>query len=198
MRFSIYIGLVFLLACANKPKDLADKACNCVKSEGMNAMMGKPSNKMERCLKAVASDIQKELKGKNKREKSLFVREFLKGVVDSDCSNMLLQFLPEDQLLNSLDDFKESLDKDFNPEDLLRKFDSKTTNDEIPGSQDESTLAAEVCDCLELEKDVQLEKSLGTDEQKIEDTYGRKMDGCEKLFESEDPKLLKALVKDCF
>lgn len=198
MRCYLYIILCFLFACANKPKDLADKACGCVKSEGMSAMMGKPSNKMESCLKKVAGDIQNELKGKNKREKSLFVREFLKGVIDSDCSNMVLQFLPEEQLLNSLEEINKSLDKDFDPEKLLENYGSKNTKDESLKPQQESTLALEVCNCLELEKDVQLEKSLGTSKEKIQETYGSKMDGCEKLFESEDPKLLKALVKDCF
>ena len=198
MRFLLYIVLLFLFACANKPKDLADTACNCVKSEGMGAMMGKASNKMESCLKKVAGEIQNELKGKNKREKSLFVREFLKGVVDSDCSNMVLQFFPEEKLLSTLDEIEKKLNKGFNPEELLEKYESKSNSEDVLKSLDEGKLAAEVCDCIELEKDIQLEKSLGTSAEKIQETYRTKMDACKELFDNEDPELLKALLEDCF
>ncbi len=198
MKYYLYIALLFLFACANKPKDLADKACDCVKSEGMNTMMGKPSNKMEKCLKGVVGDVKRELKGKNKREKSLFAREFLKGVIDSDCSNMVLQFLPEKQLLKSLEDISASLDEDFNLERLIENYTLKNIGSQTIKTQDKNSLSELVCDCLELEKDIQLEKSLGTSQQKIKDTYGSKMYDCETLFKSEDPKLLKSLAEECY
>lgn len=198
MKYYLYIVLLFLFACANKPKDLADKACDCVKSEGMNTMMGKPSSKMGKCLKGVVSDVKRELKGKNKREKSLFAREFLKGVIDSDCSNMVLQFLPEKQLLKSLEDISASLDEDFNLERLIEYYTLKNIGSQTIKTQDKNSLSEVVCDCLELEKDIQMEKSLGTSEQKIQDTYGSKMDDCETLFKNEDPKLLKSLAEECY
>lgn len=155
------------------------------------AVMGKPSKKMQRCLKTVTDNIQKELKGKNKREKSLFMREFLKGVIDSDCSNMILQLIPEKQLTQSLDEIQKHVEHKENPFEFLYP---KKRN---PSSKKKSPISDQVCECLELKKDIDLEKSIGTDSVKIVKLYGKQDQICKELFNTTDPKQLKILIKSC-
>ena len=120
-------GLLVVSSCGDgggSPQSRATSLCDCMKESGLDGLDmdnvekeaqkvdEKKQNKLAKCVAGVLKDMQKDMKGmKDKKAKSDYTRELMKGFIDSECADKFFEELPYSDAEKMLPEIIKALEK---------------------------------------------------------------------------------------
>jgi len=100
--------LILIASCGSDPVNHADSICNCLKEGGLNSSLSlmelddledsMDEEEVTACVLNVFRKMEDDMSDMSKNEKKEYTKEFLKGVVDTECSDLILNVVPYDML----------------------------------------------------------------------------------------------------
>ena len=111
----LIIGATFTSCGSNQAatKEHAEKLCDCMEEVGLDNSMNvadledrkkmreierKAEQKLPKCTLAILKDIEADMENMNKTDKKEYTKSFLKNVIDTECSDVILQNVPFDMM----------------------------------------------------------------------------------------------------
>jgi len=120
-------GLLVVSSCGDdggSPKSRATSMCDCMKEAGLDGLDmdnvkteaqkidEKKQKKLAKCVAGVLKNVEKDMKGmKDKKAKSKYTREIMKGFIDSDCADKFFEGLPYSDAEEMLPEMIKALEK---------------------------------------------------------------------------------------
>ena len=120
-------GLMVVSSCGDdggSPQSRATSMCDCMKEAGLDGLDmdnvkteaqkidEKKQKKLAKCVAGVLKNVEKDMKGmKDKKAKSDYTRELMKGFIDSDCADKLFEGLPYSDAEKMLPEMIKALEK---------------------------------------------------------------------------------------
>lgn len=120
-------GLLVVSSCGDgggSPQSRATSLCDCMKESGLDGLDmdnvekeakkvdEKKQKKLAKCVAGVLTDMQKDMKGmKDKKAKSDYTRELMKGFIDSECADKFFEELPYSDVESELPEIIKALEK---------------------------------------------------------------------------------------
>ena len=120
-------GLFVVSSCGDgggSPQSRATSMCDCMKESGLDGLDmdnaekeakkvdEKKQKKFAKCVASVLKDMQKDMKGmKDKKAKSDYTRELMKGFIDSECADKFFEGLPYSDVESGLPEIIKALEK---------------------------------------------------------------------------------------
>ena len=115
MYFALLILGLLVTSCGRgggSSSQRANSMCDCIKKAGLNDLDmenaesaakridDKTRKNLSICIAAVLEDMEKDMKKKkDKKSRSKYTRELMKGYIDSECADKLFENLPYDEAL---------------------------------------------------------------------------------------------------
>ena len=100
--------LILIASCGSDPVNHADSICNCLKEGGLNSSLSlmelddledsMDEEEVTACVLNVFRKMEDDMSDMSKNDKKEYTKEFLKGVVDTECSDLILNAVPYDML----------------------------------------------------------------------------------------------------
>ena len=124
---SLLISSLFLASCGgNKGADRANALCDCVKGsvdlknldvtnpeKSMRDVSKENQKKTATCVVSVAEGLAADMKDMNKEDKKAYTKVFMKGLVDCDCMDMILDKVPFDLINTAVPAMKKEVEREF-------------------------------------------------------------------------------------
>ena len=127
----ILLSSLFLSSCGmfgSDASDRADELCECVTNEididGINIANAESrmreierdkekQRKLASCMLGVAEEIGEDMKELDKDDKKEYVKDFMKGLIDCECMDAILDNVPFDMIDTFLPTLRQEMDKEF-------------------------------------------------------------------------------------
>lgn len=130
--------LLFISGCSNEGEQLANKACSCMMEAGLKKGLN-PSNfagnfdQDNVCTDELGRELYDKLKGMNNSQRAEFMKDFARGLLETDCAEIAFNLLPYDRMM---DEMEKKYNEDYT---AVFKIFSKEPS---------------ICDCVQTEVDV--------------------------------------------
>jgi hypothetical protein len=111
----------------SKAESRAEAMCDCMQDAGVTDMseivlgssfrraMRMSNDKytidLPKCLLKVMKEMETDLQGLSKKEEKAYTKAFLKGCIDTDCADNLLDFVPYDELGKTIEQYERRIDR---------------------------------------------------------------------------------------
>ncbi len=173
------LGAVILVAssCSNKGEGYAEDLCDCMEESGTldnakeqmkderpsRSERAKSGEKFKECAKPILDEMYEDMKDMDSDEKEEFVKDLIKGIIDTDCADQLMDEMEWDELEENIDE-------------TIERGDRKSGRGDV-----------DVCDCVNMGKE--MAERIGDadgdyDEiEKIEAEYEDIREECEEMAE---------------